>query len=72
MVPGHRFKFAAALQAAQAGAQPMLIRIETQAGHGGGKPTAKMIDETADELAFTVENLGMKPAMQPAPPPATP
>ncbi len=60
VVPGHSFKFAAALQAAQAAAEPVLIRIETRAGHGGGKPIAKMIEETADEWAFLVANLGMK------------
>ncbi|HSM50002.1 MAG TPA: prolyl oligopeptidase family serine peptidase [Thermoanaerobaculia bacterium] len=60
VVPGHSFKFAAALQAAQAAANPVLIRIETRAGHGGGKPVAKMIEETADEWAFLAANLGMK------------
>jgi prolyl oligopeptidase len=61
VVPGHSFKFAAALQEAQAGAAPVLIRIETRAGHGAGKPTAKLIEETADEWAFLVKNLGMTP-----------
>ena len=60
VVPAHSFKFAAALQAAQAGDAPVLIRIETRAGHGAGKPTAKMIEEVADQLAFLVKNLGMK------------
>ncbi len=60
VVPGHSFKFAAAMQAAQAGTAPVLIRIETRAGHGGGKPTSKIIEETADEFAFLVKNLGMK------------
>jgi prolyl oligopeptidase len=59
VVPGHSFKFTAALQHAQAGPAPILIRIETRAGHGGGKPTAKQIDETADEWAFLVKNLKM-------------
>ncbi|MEO5903144.1 MAG: prolyl oligopeptidase family serine peptidase [Gemmatimonadaceae bacterium] len=59
VVPGHSFKFAAALQAAQAGAAPVLIRIETKAGHGAGKPTSKQIDEAADKFAFLVRNLGM-------------
>ncbi len=45
VVPAHSYKFIAALQAAQAGAAPVLIRIETQAGHGAGKPTTKVIDE---------------------------
>ncbi len=60
VVPGHSFKFAAALQELQAGSAPVLIRIETRAGHGAGKPTAKMIEEVADEWAFLVKNLGMK------------
>jgi prolyl oligopeptidase len=59
VVPGHSFKFAAALQAAQGGAAPVLIRIDTRAGHGAGKPTAKRIEEAADRLAFTAQNLGM-------------
>jgi prolyl oligopeptidase len=52
VVPGHSFKFAAALQAAQAGDAPVLIRIETDAGHGLGKPVSKQLDERADVLAF--------------------
>jgi prolyl oligopeptidase len=52
VVPGHSFKFAAALQAAQGGDAPVLIRIETSAGHGAGKPTSKIIAESADVLAF--------------------
>src|SRR5262249_38181656 len=65
VVPGHSFKFAAALQQAQAGPAPVLIRIETRAGHGGGKPVTKLVDETADEWAFLVKNLKMdvSPAM---------
>jgi prolyl oligopeptidase len=58
--PAHSFKFAAALQAAQAGPAPTLIRIETRAGHGMGKPTSKFIEEAADRWAFLVENLGME------------
>ncbi|MEY2498621.1 MAG: prolyl oligopeptidase [Verrucomicrobiota bacterium] len=58
--PGHSFKFAATLQAAQAGPAPVLIRIETRAGHGAGKPTSKIIEETTDQWAFLVKNLGMK------------
>ena len=58
--PGHSFKFAAALQAAQAGSAPILIRIETKAGHGAGKPTSKIIEETADRWAFLVKTLQMK------------
>jgi len=52
VVPGHSFKFAAALQAAQAGEAPIVIRIDTDAGHGVGKPVGKLIDERADVLAF--------------------
>ena len=59
VVPAHSFKFAAALQAANAGANPTLIRIDTQAGHGAGKPTSKLIEEAADIWSFTMYNLGM-------------
>ncbi|MEO6208972.1 MAG: prolyl oligopeptidase family serine peptidase [Gemmatimonadaceae bacterium] len=59
VVPGHSFKFAATLQPAQAGPAPVLIRIDTKAGHGGGKPTSKQIDAATDELAFVAKNLGM-------------
>ena len=62
VVPGHSFKYAAALQHAQAGDAPVLIRVETRAGHGAGKPTAKRIEEIADQWAFLVHVLGMKPA----------
>ena len=65
VVPAHSFKFAAQLQADQAGAAPTLIRIETNAGHGAGKPTAKLIDEAADEWAFTVKELSMKISLHP-------
>ena len=58
--PGHSFKFAAALQAAQAGPAPVLIRIETRAGHGAGKPTTKVIEDQTDQWAFLVRNLGIK------------
>jgi prolyl oligopeptidase len=60
VVPAHSFKFAAALQAAQACDKPTLIRIETKAGHGAGKPTTKIIEETADRWAFLLKELGMK------------
>jgi len=59
VVPAHSFKFAAALQAAQAGPAPVLIRIETRAGHGGGKPVAKQIEEIADIWSFLVRELGV-------------
>ncbi len=60
VVPAHSFKFAARLQECQStlGA-PVLIRIETKAGHGAGKPTAKLIEEAADKLGFVVRELGM-------------
>jgi prolyl oligopeptidase len=58
VVPAHSFKFAAALQAAHKGPQPVLIRIETKAGHGAGKPTSKQIEEAADKWAFLKANLG--------------
>jgi len=60
VVPGHSFKFAATLQAAQAGPAPVLIRIETKAGHGAGKPTTKQIEESADKFAFLVKNLNVR------------
>jgi len=59
VVPAHSFKFAARLQYAHAGDEPVLIRIETRAGHGAGKPTTKRIDEATDWLAFLVETLDM-------------
>jgi prolyl oligopeptidase len=52
VVPGHSFKYIAALQAADPGGEPHLIRIETRAGHGSGKPTDKIIEEAADVMAF--------------------
>ncbi len=61
--PGHSFKFAAALQAAQGGDAPILIRIETKAGHGAGKPTSKTIEEIADRWAFLTRTLNMKVAI---------
>jgi len=57
VVPAHSFKFAAALQAAHQGTDPVLIRVETKAGHGAGKPTAKQIEESADKWAFLIANL---------------
>ncbi|WP_019506835.1 prolyl oligopeptidase family serine peptidase [Pleurocapsa sp. PCC 7319] len=60
VVPAHSFKFAAALQAAHQGDNPVLIRIETKAGHGAGKPTTKIIEEAADKWAFLVSNLDME------------
>ena len=60
VVPAHSFKFAATLQAAQAGDNPALIRIETSAGHGAGKPTAKVIQEQADIYSFMFYNMGLQ------------
>jgi prolyl oligopeptidase len=66
VAPAHSFKFAAALQAAQAGPAPILIRVETKAGHGAGKPTSKIIDERTDMYAFLWRVLGMAPAAAPS------
>ncbi|HEY8689367.1 MAG TPA: prolyl oligopeptidase family serine peptidase, partial [Chitinophagaceae bacterium] len=60
VVPAHSFKFAATLQEDNAGTNPTLIRIETKAGHGGGKPTSKQIDEASDIWSFIMYNLGME------------
>jgi prolyl oligopeptidase len=57
VVPGHSFKFAAELQRCQAGDAPVLIRIETSAGHGAGTPTSKLIETAADSLAFLISVL---------------
>lgn len=59
VVPAHSFKFASRLQEYNAGTNPMLIRIETNAGHGAGKPTSKVIDEATDIWSFVMYNLGM-------------
>jgi len=64
VVPGHTFKYIAALQAAQGCANPILVRIETKAGHGAGKPTSKQIDQATDRLAFLVKALQMRPAIR--------
>jgi prolyl oligopeptidase len=60
VVPAHSFKFAAALQQAHVGANPVLIRIDTNAGHGAGKPTDKMIEEAADKWAFLFQEMGLE------------
>jgi prolyl oligopeptidase len=60
VVPGHSYKFAAALQHAQGGDAPALIRIDTSAGHGAGKPVGKLIDERSDVLAFHAHHLGLE------------
>ena len=61
VVPAHSFKFAATLQAAQSCDKPTLIRIETKAGHGAGKPTSKQIDSVVDKWSFLVRELKVKP-----------
>ena len=61
VVPAHSFKFAAELQAKQAGKAPVLIRIETKAGHGAGTPISKVIEQYADLFAFTFYNMGLAP-----------
>jgi len=60
VVPAHSFKFAATLQAAQKCERPTLIRIDSKAGHGAGKPTTKLIDEAADIWSFVFYNMGVK------------
>ncbi|HET9630608.1 MAG TPA: prolyl oligopeptidase family serine peptidase, partial [Novosphingobium sp.] len=59
VVPGHSFKYTATLQSADIGTRPHLIRIETRAGHGSGKPTDKAIEESADILAFLAKATGL-------------
>jgi len=59
VVPAHSFKFTAALQATHKGTAPVLIRIETKAGHGAGKPPTKIIEEASDRWAFLVKTLNM-------------
>ena len=61
VVPAHSFKYAATLQAAQTGDAPKLIRIDSNAGHGAGKPIAKVIDEQADIYSFIFNNIGITP-----------
>lgn len=60
VVPAHSFKFAATLQACQSGPAPTLIRIDTKAGHGGGKPLEKVLEEQADIYSFILKNMGLK------------
>jgi len=64
VVPAHSFKFAATLQENQVGNKPTLIRIETNAGHGAGKPVSKTIEEMADIFAFTLYNMGVRELKQ--------
>ena len=60
VVPAHSFKFAATLQECHEGTNPVLIRIDTKAGHGGGKPLAKILEEQADIYSFILYNMGIK------------
>lgn len=62
VVPAHSFKYAAQLQASDTGDAPKLIRIDTKAGHGGGKPISKVIDEYTDIYSFIFQNMGLVPA----------
>ena len=62
VVPAHSFKYAATLQATPTGPRPKLIRIDSKAGHGAGKPIGKVIDEWADIYSFVFHNLGITPA----------
>ena len=64
VVPAHSYKFAAALQAAQGGSAPVLIRIEVDAGHGAGKPTPKVLEERADQLGFLVKELDVETVIE--------
>ncbi|MCD4698196.1 MAG: prolyl oligopeptidase family serine peptidase [Bacteroidales bacterium] len=64
VVPAHSFKYAATLQEMHEGENPVLIRIDVKAGHGGGKPTAKIIEEYTDEWAFMMYNLGVEPVYE--------
>jgi prolyl oligopeptidase len=70
VVPAHSFKFAAALQYAQAGPEPTLIRIGIRAGHGAGKSKQMRIDEAADKWAFLVEALNVSVPFSPSEPPS--
>lgn len=67
VVPGHSYKFAAALQEAHKGDRPVMIRIDVKAGHGAGKPTAKQIEEWVDIWGFVADNLGMEYGVKAAP-----
>ena len=59
-MPAHSFKYAAALQAANVGSKPRLLRVESRAGHGAGKPIDKLIDEYADSYAFLASFTGLQ------------
>ncbi len=64
VVPAHSFKYAATLQASDTGSCPKLIRIDSKAGHGAGKPVSKVIDEWADIYSFIFHNIGIAPAAE--------
>ncbi|MEJ2595768.1 MAG: prolyl oligopeptidase family serine peptidase [bacterium] len=64
VVPAHTFKFMAELQAKDGGKNPVMVRIETRAGHGAGKPTSKQIEEATDIYSFIMYNLGMNPRFE--------
>jgi prolyl oligopeptidase len=63
VVPSHAKKFAATLQEKDAGENPILLRVETKAGHGAGKPTSKQIEEAADIYSFLFKTMGVKPSV---------
>jgi len=71
VVPSHSYKFAATLQNAQTGPEPVLLRVETNTGHGGGTPTSKEIEETRDVLSFLANELGLSPPFFSSPADAT-
>ncbi len=64
VVPAHSFKYAATLQASDTGDRPKLIRIDSNAGHGAGKPKAKVVEEYADIYSFIYNNLGIDPTQE--------
>ena len=64
VVPAHSFKFIATLQEKYKGEQPIIIRIDSNAGHGAGKPISKLIEERGDVLSFIMFNLGMDPKLK--------
>jgi len=64
VVPAHSFKFAARLQEYHSGDDPVLIRIETRAGHGAGTPTSKTIEQLTDIFSFTLYNMNTEPAIE--------
>jgi prolyl oligopeptidase len=61
VVPAHSFKFASRLQESQKGPNPVLIRVETKAGHGAGRSTAQVISEATDKMSFMFQNMNVTP-----------